>query len=256
MNKVFIPVVGLLFLLFAPLASAGEKKGAEVNQCVNCHKNINDGSIVQREYHDWENGKHAKSGVFCNDCHGGFPDMTDKKYAHGGVRPAIDNQSKIHFQHIPATCGRCHRPEEEAFIGSRHFRLLSTSGKGPNCVTCHTSKEGSILRSENVRERCVECHSKGSGFKAEKALWVPAKAQEVLTQFEKASLSLGWLEDYEKLLEKQHASKELKKEVAALKDRFQGIRISWHKFQINHTADELDTLIEDVEKLRKNIVKK
>ncbi len=256
MNKVFISFVGLLFLYFAPIASADEHKDVAVNECVNCHKDINDGSIVQREYNDWKGGKHAKAGVSCNDCHGGFPDMKDKKYAHGGVRSASDNQSKIHFQHIPGTCGRCHRAEEEAFIGSRHFRLLSTSGKGPNCVTCHTSKAGSILRSENVRERCVECHSVGSGFQAENALWVPAKAQEVLTDFEKASLVLGWLNDYEKLLERQNGSTAVKKEVAALKDRFQAIRIGWHKFQINNTGNELTTLLEDVKKLRSSIVKK
>ena len=234
------------------ISNNAEAKGK--NQCVECHKTINDGSINQREYNDWVKGTHhSKKGVTCDKCHGGYYDMKDKEIAHRGILPANNPESKVHFQKVPSTCGHCHRAEEDAFISSKHFKKLSTSGKGPNCVTCHTPKRGNILTSEEVRNLCVECHNASSSYTANKLTSIPADAQDTLTLFEKTLIKTEWLEDYLKLAKKTKNVSKQEKEFEQFKKEVKASRVSWHKFKIYDTQVKLRELLEEADRIKESI---
>lgn len=97
----------------------------------------------------------------CIDCHG----------SHEILRPD-DPKSLVHFQNIPATCGRCHA--NEALMGE--FGLSSTivgeyqdsvHGKAvlergdsgaPTCASCHGSHGAAPPGFANVGHVCGKCH--------------------------------------------------------------------------------------------------
>lgn len=100
----------------------------------------------------------AKSEVAtCSDCHTGH-----------AIRHPFDPQSSIHKLNIPATCGRCHAAEQEAYEKSVHALSLQAGAiDAPVCTDCHG--EHDILRPENpvaptsgfnvAVEVCGRCHA-------------------------------------------------------------------------------------------------
>ncbi|MBF0274445.1 MAG: ammonia-forming cytochrome c nitrite reductase subunit c552 [Nitrospinae bacterium] len=252
MKKIVLPLLFAAFCLFATF-SAQSTEAKEKNQCVECHQSINDGSIVQKEYNDYKKSNHAQKGVTCDKCHGGYADQKDKEIAHRGVRPANDRESLVHFQKIPSTCGKCHRAEEDAFISSKHFKKLSTSGKGPNCVTCHTPKKARILTSEVVRFLCRECHNKDSSYTSNKLTSIPADAQNTLTLFEKTTLNADWLGEYLSLATKTKDVSSQQKQYQDLKRKVKRAKVDWHHFKIYDTQVTLRELLHEAEDIKESI---
>ncbi|MHC4993251.1 MAG: hypothetical protein ACYTGC_19965, partial [Planctomycetota bacterium] len=88
----------------------------------------------------------------CNDCHG----------VHD-IRHAEDERSRIHRNHVPETCGRCHEGSREVYADSVHGRLLAAgSPDAPVCTTCHSSHEiihpSAAAFKLQSDEKCGQCH--------------------------------------------------------------------------------------------------
>jgi len=153
-----MPVNGLGGLAVALLLAAGTAAAQEKGSCVDCHRGLGGGKGLAHDFADWEKSVHAKADVSCQSCHGGDASAKDKAGAHAGVKRASDPASGIYFTKIPETCGSCHEAELKAFQKSAHFKELQSSGKGPNCVTCHGSMANVVLAPKELERTCVLCH--------------------------------------------------------------------------------------------------
>jgi hypothetical protein len=168
-------------LLVSPPATAQER-----NSCVQCHSRLPASSFVGVKSHGWRGSVHQKHGVTCDKCHGGDPLAPDKGKAHAGVVGSSDPQSPVYYKKIPATCGKCHGAEFYKFTQSRHYKILESTGRGPECVTCHGSMVTSILTPDTVAAVCERCHNARMGVFP----YVPQKAKAVLLLLRESSALL------------------------------------------------------------------
>jgi len=164
-------LVAVMLLVAAPSVAAA------ANTCIECHEGLaGPGGIADRHKGFFESA-HYTNGILCDACHSGDPDATEKAAAHAGVLPAADPQSTVYFKNVPRTCGRCHTGQLSAFTQSRHYRALSATGQGPNCVTCHGSMALHILKWNEVRLVCSSCHNERMGIRPGKPLEAEATLQ-------------------------------------------------------------------------------
>jgi len=178
--------------LWGPGAGTAETAGATGNACIDCHQNLPPGTRISTRHLDFIGSIHDRAGVVCSECHGGDPAGADKESAHQGVLPAADANSRIYFRTIPNTCGRCHQAELAAFTKSRHYAQLETTGRGPNCVTCHGSMATHVLKAADVEGFCVVCHNQRLGILPGK----PAQAEATLRMMDAARTLLEWGRDF------------------------------------------------------------
>lgn len=148
-------VLGLAAVLVMTAVAAGaEGKGS----CVDCHRRLNGHLVAAHNFSDWNKSAHARAGVSCESCHGGDAAAKDVAAAHRGMLRASDPKSLIYFTRVPQTCGACHDAELKAFQTSAHYKELESSGKGPNCVTCHGSMANVVLGPRELEHTCALCH--------------------------------------------------------------------------------------------------
>lgn len=148
----------IIVLSAALLAAAAGAGAADKTSCVECHRGVKTGVVASHNFADWKKSAHARAGVSCEACHGGDASAKDKAGAHKGVLRSSDAASRIYFTRIPETCGSCHAAEFDAFRQSAHFKELESSGKGPNCVTCHGSMANVVLGPRELEHTCALCH--------------------------------------------------------------------------------------------------
>jgi hypothetical protein len=164
---------GLFILSVAAAADKDEEVG---NSCVQCHSRLPGNSFVGAESHSWTGSIHQKNGVTCDRCHGGNPQAAGEKEAHEGVLPSSNPESTVYFKNVPATCGKCHGAQYYKFTQSVHYKMLESTGKGPECVTCHGSMVTRVLTPNNVATLCEQCHNKRMGILP----YIPQEAKAVL----------------------------------------------------------------------------
>ncbi|MBI4051977.1 MAG: hypothetical protein HY400_05685 [Elusimicrobia bacterium] len=152
----FNPVAGILFLVLSCSLLRGETQ--QENSCVACHRGVGGVSYLEHNFSDWEKSVHARAGIRCETCHGGNPSEGEKRAAHKGMMPSTNSKSLVYYTRIPATCGTCHQAEFKAFKRSAHYRDLQSSGRGPNCVTCHGSMANHVLAPRELEMTCTVCH--------------------------------------------------------------------------------------------------
>ncbi|HBH96304.1 MAG TPA: hypothetical protein DDX89_00725 [Candidatus Omnitrophica bacterium] len=96
------------------------------------------------------------SAAVCTDCHGSHD-------LHKPTNPA----SKLYWQSIPATCGKCHENIRQTFLRSIHGQALS-SGKrdAPVCTDCHGEHSIAAVKlatskvfPSHIPETCGQCHA-------------------------------------------------------------------------------------------------
>lgn len=141
-------------LLLTASAAAAQGQGS----CVDCHARLKGSAAASHNFGDWKKSAHARAGVSCEACHGGDAAAKDTAAAHKGTLRASDPASRIYFTRIPETCGACHDAELKAFRQSAHYKELETTGKGPNCVTCHGSMANVVLGPRELEHTCALCH--------------------------------------------------------------------------------------------------
>lgn len=187
LGKIFMRyVLSLLTILIIPLIATGgygdgpgkEAAGPAVagNQspggvCIDCH----DSDMMKPSFRDipreWRTSWHYRNNVACSDCHGGDP--KDAAMAMSGQRGFVGVPA---YAGVPEFCGKCHVGIFKSYLESGHGKALMSSGKGPNCVTCHGAHDIRKASLDIINEqRCSQCHSYERALVMKKALFIVEK---------------------------------------------------------------------------------
>ena len=95
------------------------------------------------------------AAAVCTDCHGSHD-------LHKATNPA----SKLYWQHIPQTCGKCHENIKETYLRSVHGQAMSAGKReAPVCTDCHGEHSIAAVKSvaskvfpSHIPETCGQCH--------------------------------------------------------------------------------------------------
>jgi len=123
--------------------------------CIDCHSS----DMMKPETRDiprkWETSWHSENGISCHNCHGGDPED-----AENAMSPQKGFVGTPKYAQVPEFCGKCHVGILKNFLESGHSKALQSSGKGPNCVTCHGSHDIQKASINIINEQlCIKCHS-------------------------------------------------------------------------------------------------
>ena len=228
-----------MLILVAPSHAADARKSD--NSCVNCHSRLPGSSFVGAKSHSWTGSIHDQHGVTCDKCHGGDPHAADQKEAHAGVLGSSNTKSPVYFKNIPSTCGKCHGAEFYKFSQSRHYKILASAGKGPECVTCHGSMVTSVLAPDSVAAVCGQCHNERMGTFP----YVPQKAKAVLLLLRESAALL----DAETKLYHPAEGSEGARAVIEARTSLHSARLDWHKFDLDPIINELSDMYGSLKKL-------
>lgn len=182
----FLLVSAVALTLFPLLGREASAAADAKSSCIKCHSDP-DFHVTAKKLYDyfqeWEISVHRQEGVGCEDCHGGNPDVSDKKGAHGTeVSSGMTAGGAVSFENIPSTCGTCHDDIYEGYLQSDHFDHLldkKQEKQGPNCVTCHGSMNATVLNVNNVKNACGQCHNEETANHPD----IPDKASDILNRF-------------------------------------------------------------------------
>jgi len=140
-------------------AGAQVPRPALGNECATCHLRLAWTRSATMQVDLWVTSRHAFYRVGCEKCHGGDPTTSDERAAHRGVVNSANPSSPVHLVALPATCGRCHQSEANAFELSAHRRLLSQGdATAPTCTSCHTSMATEVPSPAALEKECLRCH--------------------------------------------------------------------------------------------------
>ncbi len=166
--------------------------------CVDCHTS----KIMNPDYlkipQEWKMSIHYKNKVSCHNCHGGDPN--DAAVSCGTPHSGFIGTPK--YREVPELCGRCHVGILKNYLTSGHGKALKTTGKGPNCVTCHGAHNTQKASIDIINDvRCTKCHSyerarimKQALFSTEKKI---SELDSIMTSMRKSG---ALVEDLEKRL--------------------------------------------------------
>ncbi len=132
-----------------------QRPRVERNVCIDCHTS----DLMKEDYREipaeWRKSWHYQNGVSCQDCHGGDP-----KDAARSMMPAAGFVGVPKPKEVPVFCGKCHLGIKENYLASGHGKALMTTGRGPNCVTCHHSHDIQKASLNIINEKlCGICHT-------------------------------------------------------------------------------------------------
>jgi hypothetical protein len=217
------------------------------NSCVKCHKILPGETFVGRRYTVWEGSVHAQMDITCNLCHGGDAKASGKENAHKGVYNSGRPQSTTYFKKVPATCGGCHRLEYNRFKRSIHYKELQTTGRGPNCVTCHESKTGEIIQPTQVVETCSVCHNE----RLEILPHIPVQSYGVLLRMSFAAQMELVTKQLIALAKKSGKSvAEAEQKLQAAREGLDLARVEWHTFSLNRVESSLGDVFKNLREAR------
>jgi hypothetical protein len=234
MRRHFALLLALAALPTGPGAPAEEK-----DSCVDCHRNPD--FLVQNQklydyYRDWQLSIHKQYDVSCSDCHGGNPEIADKRRAHGGDIGEEAASSAVNFRNIPDTCGQCHDDYLEAYLTSKHFEHLveaKQEKQGPNCVTCHGSMNTDVLNVTTVKTACERCHNQETQNEPE----IPDEARVILNKF----LSIDRFYRYLSVRLDPEQKAVFQKDADA---RIHALAVTWHGFDLKRIERETRALVD------------
>ena len=227
-------------LIFAPSAHSASD-GSTHNTCVTCPSRLPSSTFVGVKSHSWNGSVHQRHGVTCDKCHGGNPAATEKAQAHAGILDSSNPHSPVYFKNIPATCGRCHGAEYYKFTQSLHYKMLESTGKGPECVTCHGSMVTKVLAPDTLASVCERCHNAGMGIFP----YVPQKAKAVLLLLRESKDLLAADERLYRPAKGTAQAKSLNDARTAL----YSARLDWHKFDLDTITSHLQDFYDAIKKL-------
>lgn len=225
-------MIGLPLVLAA--LAIGAKPGAP-NTCVTCHERLPASTAAGHSFQDWRGSPHGRAGATCDKCHGGDPTAPDRDAAHRGVHSSRESRSKVYYTRIPTTCGSCHQQELDFFSQSRHYTQLVTTGRGPNCVTCHGSMAIRILSPGEMETTCSACHNAERRAPAT----APVSARYLLVLLQQVDFGIRMTEAVT-----AHAPQGRSREAAAgqlrqARQTMQRARQGWHSFDLNLVEETL-----------------
>jgi Cytochrome c554 and c-prime len=131
------------------------RPAVERTVCIDCHTS----ELMKKEYQtipaEWRKSIHYQNGVSCHNCHGGNPQDATRS-----MLPASGFVGVPKPKEVPQFCGKCHIGIKDNYLESCHAKALMTTGRGPNCVTCHHSHD---IHKANIKiinpKLCGICHT-------------------------------------------------------------------------------------------------
>jgi cytochrome b subunit of formate dehydrogenase len=135
--------------------------------CAQCHGNVEEmkkfglhqlAPIESYEHsvHGIANKQDGSSAATCTDCHG----------SHNLLK-STNPESKLYWQNIPGTCGKCHENIAETYSRSIHGEAVAEGIKdAPTCTDCHgehaiasVDSEDSKVSAAHISQTCASCHA-------------------------------------------------------------------------------------------------
>lgn len=223
----------MIAALLAPFLGTGLARGQgpaapdAQNPCVTCHQGLPEPAAAAHSFAGWRASAHG-GVVTCDQCHGGDTAATEQQAAHRGIFSSTDYRSRAYSTRIPATCGACHQQELGFFTESRHYAHLTTTRRGPSCVTCHGSMAIRVLSADSLAGTCSACHNPERGA----PLDAPVEARRLLLLLEQADSALPATE-----ARVEQATDARRRESAAryarqAREAVQRARQAWHAFDL------------------------
>lgn len=203
------------------------------NNCAKCHEQTAapESAGPAHSFAEWQKSIHAKRGISCDACHGGDALAKDKAAAHQGIAQSSDPSSRIYFDKIPETCGACHAKELKGFKVSVHYKELESSGRGPNCVTCHGSMATRLMTPREMESICTLCHRR------------PTQAYAALLTLQSSQKLLGQVEERVKAMQSQKI--DVAGQTADLDRARQSYRdalVTWHSFDMTKVSEQAQSI--------------
>ena len=244
-NRLKINTIFLLVSLFTllgnfPWATTASAAKPE-ESCVDSHNNEifrGQNKKIYDYFQEWKGSAHDLAGLSCTACHNGDPAKATKEEAHVGIVPQSDPASPFYYKNIPKTCGGCHLPVLERFAKSRHFEQLKTTGRGPNCITCHGALNARVYATTIVQRACSNCHNAKTKNHPE----ILAQAEEILGRLNHANGYRKGLRFYYKSVKKPQAMVPLDKAYTDTID-------FWHEFNFKKLGPRSQDLLTELKNL-------
>lgn len=100
--------------------------------------------------------KKELNAAVCTDCHGSHD-------LHRSTNPV----SKLYWQNVPSTCGKCHENVDQTYLRSIHGQAVKAGVRdAPVCTDCHGEHSISAVKlatsrvsPANIPETCGQCHA-------------------------------------------------------------------------------------------------
>jgi len=134
--------------------------------CAKCHSNVEEmekynlrqrGVVVtyDKSVHGLAHAKGVANSAVCSDCHGTHD-------LHRSSNP----ESKLNWQKIPDTCGKCHDNVRQTYNRSIHGKAVAGGIRdAPTCTDCHgehtiqaMADASSKVAPAHIPETCAQCH--------------------------------------------------------------------------------------------------
>jgi cytochrome b subunit of formate dehydrogenase len=134
--------------------------------CGQCHSNreemekynLRQRAVVvtyDKSVHGLAHNNGVANAAVCSDCHGTHD-------LHRGSNPA----SKLYWQNIPDTCGKCHDNVRQTYDRSIHGQAVKRGERdAPTCTDCHgehtitsINESTSKVSAAHIPETCAQCH--------------------------------------------------------------------------------------------------
>ncbi len=208
-------------------------KARGTDYCVECHKTQT--GAIGNAVTEWKQGIHSKNNAGCNICHGGNPDLNDKKEAKAarfGFTGKPDKKSAADF----CARGGCHLSTVESFRKGPHFNAMVRGGN-PSCVSCHGAHNIKSPRVAIINTAsCTACHSAGE---VEKVLGLLSNIESMMDSIRK---------DINYLAGKNAESRDLAEKLLDAKLLYHGLVHTMSAGEFKHSKKELDFILGDLDR--------
>jgi cytochrome c553 len=228
--SLIITAIAFIFVTCFTVTTASSEDVAD--SCIQCHSNpafrITNKKLF-KYFRDWEISIHALEKVTCVACHGGNPNSTDKKEAHG--KDIQQLLTPIKYERISVTCGKCHEENANNYKKSKHYKMLTEKGDysrlTPTCVTCHGSINTSIPKHDAIADICTSCHNPVTENHPE----VPEFAGYLIER-------LSFINYYTRYLISKGVMEEDPQFSKTIKEEFSGLSQVWHTLELDRIEEK------------------
>lgn len=238
MNMKYIAIalkVALFILIASPIfaqeALPPAMKAQKADYCLQCHQTL--AGAMGIAVSEWKKSIHAKRDDNCNICHGGNPDLNDKKAAKDAKYFFAGKSGRYNSVSL---CGRggCHASAIGLFKTGPHYVMLLKKGK-PGCVDCHGAHEVDRPRVKFINpQMCTGCHPAGE---VEKTLLSMETVEKKLDDVQKNV-------DY--LISKNAESRDILAKLTDARNLYRQLAHVMSTREVHHTRKEIELQLDDL----------